>query len=147
MLKKGVGLCHGIGGNAYAFLAMYYGLKLMNERKKQLQNMDNDDCVNRAKKRSKFMDMKKRSENTRKQISEKIVEKEQIKKMNNNVDDQAADQCLQMAKYFASFACENLSQLEHVPDRPYSLYEGLAGLASLMIDLESPDNSNFPFFT
>lgn len=145
LLKKGVGLFHGIGGNVYAFLAVYRGLKLINERKKQPQNIDDyDDVDDRTKKKSKFMDNdEKKSENKRKQTSGKITEKEQN---DDDVDDQVADQCLQMAHFFASFACENLSQLEDVPDRPYSLYEGLAGLVMLMIDLESPDYSNFPIF-
>jgi len=50
-----------------------------------------------------------------------------------------------MAVNFAVFALENLEALEKVPDRPYSLFEGLAGLSSLLIDLCDPEHAEFPF--
>lgn len=31
------------------------------------------------------------------------------------------------------------------PDRPYSLYEGLAGTVCFLLDLLTPDKSSFPF--
>jgi hypothetical protein len=34
--------------------------------------------------------------------------------------------------------------LDLVPDRPYSLYEGLGAMCTLAIDLASPDQPKFP---
>lgn len=77
LLHKGVGLCHGISGNAYSMLA--------------LAGTNN--------------------------------------KMSNNV-------WFQRAIYFADFAWQHfVDQLEDVPDRPYSLFEGAGGLALLLMDL------------
>lgn len=89
LLRKGVGLCHGISGNAFAFLSIY----------------------RRLKKNSK----------------------------------KGADKWLKMACFFADFGIEKLQELEPRPDRPYSLYEGVAGFACLLIDLLSPDDKNCGF--
>jgi Lanthionine synthetase C-like protein len=83
LLRKGVGLCHGIAGNAYSLL--------------ELGRYDS--------------------------------------------------QYVRKAEYFAGFALEHLPELESVPDRPYSLYEGLAGLGVLILDLvSSPQDARFPFY-
>ena len=82
LLRKGVGLCHGIAGNAYAFLAL-------------------------AKHDASF---------------------------------------IAKARYFADFGLRSLRELEHVPDRPYSLFEGLGGLCALVIDLADPNSAVFPLF-
>lgn len=97
LLKKGVGLCHGISGNAFPFLSIYRSLK----------NKESDT--------SELGDI---------------------------------DEWLQMAYHFADFAIEKLQELEHTPDSPYSLYEGIAGFACLLIDLQSPEdaNSRFPCY-
>jgi hypothetical protein len=50
-----------------------------------------------------------------------------------------------MAVNFAVFAFEHLDELAEVPDRPYSLFEGMAGLSSLLVDLCEPDRADFPF--
>lgn len=82
LLRTGVGLCHGIAGNAYAMLLL-------------------------GKKDDTF---------------------------------------LPKARYFASFALDHLEELELLPDRPYSLYEGLAGLTALLIDLVEPSHASFPLY-
>lgn len=108
LLRKGVGLCHGISGNAYSFLAVYNGMRLYNIRsgKPQLELGLASIC--------------------------------------DRDDDPIT--WLEMAKKFASIALFRLSELEHRPDRPYSLYEGIAGLCSLLIDLHTPQDATFPFF-
>jgi hypothetical protein len=83
LLRKGVGLCHGIAGNAYALL--------------ELGRHD--------------------------------------------------PSYLRKARYFADFALDRLDELEGMPDRPYSLYEGLGGLSYLFIDLLlPPEEARFPLF-
>ena len=82
LLNKGVGLCHGISGNAYALLSVG------------------------------------RSDPS---FQEKAV-------------------------FFADFALSHLNELEGVPDHPSSLYEGLAGLCCLAIDLTDPTQARFPLY-
>lgn len=84
LLRKGVGLCHGISGNAYALLT-----------------------IGRA--------------------SEDPI-------------------WIQHGRSFAHFALDHLNELEMIPDHPYSLYEGVAGLAVLLLDLCNPYTSAFPLF-
>lgn len=81
LLRKGLGLCHGIPGNAYCFLQLY--------------KHTNDDLW------------------------------------------------LKAAIYFAKFAIEKIPELKDVPDRPNSLYEGIAGLAYFLTELEDPMNSSY----
>ena len=82
LLRKGVGLCHGIAGNAYVFLAL-----------------------------------------ARHDAS-----------------------LLAKARYFADFGLCSLRELEHVPDQPCSLFEGLGGMCALVIDLADPNSAVFPLF-
>lgn len=96
-LKKGVGLCHGISGNAYPFLALYRAFKLFQERGGAVENTD-------------------------------------------------IDRWLGLSWKFAEFAVKHLEQLRNVPDHPFSLFEGLGGLCSLLLDLKSPMKSSFPLF-
>ncbi|KAI8477471.1 MAG: Lanthionine synthetase C-like protein [Monoraphidium minutum] len=51
---------------------------------------------------------------------------------------------LEMAQAFAVFAAERWQELYEEPDRPASLYEGLAGAVSLWLDVVDPDNSRWP---
>jgi len=53
---------------------------------------------------------------------------------------------LQMTFNFAGFAIDNFAALANIPDRPYFLFEGMAGLATLLLDLQDPENSMFPCF-
>ena len=54
---------------------------------------------------------------------------------------------LNWAHHFANFAVENLNTLGSIPDRPYSLYEGVGGLICLLDDLKHPNNNSvFPCF-
>jgi hypothetical protein len=82
LLRKGVGLCYGISGSAYAFLAVG-------------------------------------------RLDPTFQEK---------------------ARVFAQFAIDHLGDLELVPDHPYSLFEGLGGLCSLVMDLADPGNALFPLY-
>lgn len=100
LLRKGVGLCHGISGNAYCFLAVYRG---------RLLEQDGDGSVGQTS----------------------LAENERF---------------LQMARNFASFAIDNFDALAPIPDRPYSLFEGMAGLVTLLLDLQDPKNAMFPCF-
>jgi len=100
ILRKGVGLCHGISGNAYCFLSVYRG-RLLEQKK------------------GKSTDQAALAENER---------------------------YLQMARDFASFAIDKHAALENIPDRPHTLFEGMAGLATLLLDLQDPENAAFPCF-
>jgi len=51
-----------------------------------------------------------------------------------------------MARNFASYAIDNLAALANIPDRPHSLYEGMTGLATLLLDLQDPEKAMFPCF-
>lgn len=82
LLRKGVGLCHGISGNGYALLSLYRAT--------------------------------------------------------------GEPQYLGMAQSFALFAAEHWEELYEVPDRPASLYEGLAGAVSFWLDVVDPQNSSWP---
>lgn len=77
LLTKGVGLCHGISGNAYAFLALHRAT--------------------------------------------------------------GEDAYLARAQQFALYAARHWQALYGRPDRPASLYEGLAGSACLWMDVLRPD--------
>ena len=79
LLRKGVGLCHGISGNAYTFLYMH-------------------EYLNRNKRRCTGL-------------------------------------YLARAVAFAQVATERLEELMDVPDHPYSLFEGVLGLACLYMDI------------
>lgn len=104
LLRKGVGLCHGISGNAYALLAVHHGKALQQSRKT---------CY--------------------------------VQSPVNAMD----GIWLKRAILFGSFALEKLPELENAPDRPYSLYEGLVGLCSLLLDLSDLNricSHGFPLF-
>lgn len=79
LLKKGVGLCHGISGNAFVFLALA------------------------------------------------------------RVDEEGRSDWIAMAHAFARFSLEHLSDLKDIPDTPYSLFEGIGGLAALLLNLAGTD--------
>jgi len=87
-LRKGLGLCHGIAGNAYCFLAVYRATS----------------------------------------------------------DPHVKADMLQRARAFAQLGLDRLEELRERPDRPYSLYEGLAGFVALLIDLQHPESSCFPCY-
>ena len=55
---------------------------------------------------------------------------------------------LQMARNFASYAIDNLAALANIPDRPrpHSQFEGMTGLATLLLDLQDPEKAMFPCF-
>lgn len=82
LLRKGVGLCHGISGNGYAFISLY-----------------------RATGEPEY---------------------------------------LAMAQAFALYATERWEELYEVPDRPASLYEGLAGFVNFALDALDPAASCWP---
>lgn len=84
LLKKGPGLCHGVAGNAYAFVVLFKLIK-------------NPKYLYRA---VKFMDY-----------------------LNDKTFKRSA----------------------RTPDRPFSLYEGLAGTVCFLIDLIQVDKASFPF--
>lgn len=97
LLKKGVGLCHGISGNAYAFLALHRGWNLFQDRGGKVEHEDMERWLN-------------------------------------------------LSWAFAEFAMSHLEELRHVPDHPYSLFEGLGGLCCLLMDLKHPIQSGFPLY-
>ena len=53
---------------------------------------------------------------------------------------------LYRASKFAEFLRSEQFRRARTPDRPYSLYEGLAGTACFLADLLNPDTATFPFF-
>nr|ACG34942.1 lanC-like protein 2 [Zea mays] len=88
-LLKRVGICHGVSGNAYAFLSLY--------------------------------------------------------RLTGNVE------YLYRAKAFACFLLEKADQLiaegaMHGGDRPFSLFEGKAGMSYLLLDMVDPSESRFPAY-
>ena len=89
LLRKGVGLCHGISGNAYTLLAL------------------------------------------------------------SELDDSFRTK----AQCFVDFAVQHRAKLEYIPDRPYSLFEGMGGLCLLLLDMaEDPSNKKthaiyFPLYS
>lgn len=88
-LLKRVGMCHGISGNAYAFLSLY--------------------------------------------------------RLTGNVE------YLYRAKAFACFLLDRAHKLiakgeMHGGDSPYSLFEGIAGMAYLFLDMTDPKNARFPAY-
>ncbi|CEL97459.1 unnamed protein product [Vitrella brassicaformis CCMP3155] len=84
LLRKGVGLCHGIAGNAFALLSAY-----------------------RIARDPKW---------------------------------------LRRAQQFAAYSLEHFDDLRRIPDRPYSLFEGMGGLVCLLTQLRSPDRALFPAY-
>lgn len=86
LLTKGPGLCHGVAGNGYAFLAIYRLIK----------------------------------------------------------DPKYLYRAIQFANFLES---SEFSEFVHQPDRPWSLYEGLAGTVCFLIDLIHNDNCTFPFMS
>ena len=61
-----------------------------------------------------------------------------------------SEKFLNLAYSYANFALDNLEELEGIPERPYSLYEGLAGLVCLLLSLVETEygvkSSMFPCF-
>lgn len=53
---------------------------------------------------------------------------------------------LHRAIQFASFLFEDEFKTARLPDRPLSLYEGLAGTVCFLADILQPDKAHFPFF-
>ena len=84
LLKKGVGLCHGVAGNGYVFLSLYHA---------------------------------------------------------------SGDECwLRRAYHFAHFAmAEHRPVLQRQPDKPHSLFNGLAGLLCYAVDMEQSERTNCTF--
>mgnify|MGYP000632454860 CR=1 FL=1 len=64
-------------------------------------------------------------------------------------DEEECKQWFNHACVYANYALDNLEELESIPDRPYSLYEGLGGLCCLLLGLVEEGkgvNSKFPCF-
>lgn len=63
--------------------------------------------------------------------------------------DHVSEQWTNATYEYANFALDHLIDIQDVPDRPYSLYEGMAGLSCLLLALieggEGP-SSNFPLY-
>ena len=93
VLQKGVGLCHGISGNAYIFLSL-----------------------------SRYP-------------SQQRSEKASAAEASSSMSPSSSLIWIQRAEQYATFAIRNLSMLQFVPDCPFSLYEGLGGFVSLLLDL------------
>mmetsp|Transcript_18950 Transcript_18950/g.39076 ORF Transcript_18950/g.39076 Transcript_18950/m.39076 type:complete len:475 (+) Transcript_18950:18-1442(+) len=108
LIRKGVGLCHGIAGNAYCFLSLYRARKLRESQ---------------------------------------IMTSQQQPNKSSSDHESKSDEWLQWADHFAMFAIEHFDYLKDIPDHPYSLFEGAAGLITLLHDLASdPALSRFPCF-
>ena len=100
LLHKGLGLCHGISGNAYCFLSVY---------------------------RARLLQQRRSGGATEDALA-------------------GNERYLQMARNFASYAIDNFDALANIPDRPHSLYEGMTGLATLLLDLQNPEKAMLPCF-
>jgi lantibiotic modifying enzyme len=95
LLRKGVGLCHGIGGNAFCFMSLA-------NAKRELQG-----------------------------------------------DHHASSKWINASYAYANFALDHFDELKSIPDRPFSLYEGMTGLSSLLLALiegGGGPNSKFPLY-
>ncbi len=51
---------------------------------------------------------------------------------------------LRRAAAFAAWGAAQLPRLEGVPDRPHSLYEGLAGFGCFCLDMLHPEGARMP---
>lgn len=95
LLRKGVGLCHGIAGNAFCFLSLA-------NAERELQG-----------------------------------------------DGHTSSREINASYEYANFALDHFDELKSVPDRPFSLYEGIAGLCCLLLAFveggEGP-SSKFPLY-
>ncbi|KAG8230828.1 hypothetical protein J437_LFUL010225 [Ladona fulva] len=95
LLRKGYGICHGVAGNAYTFLALHQTLN-----RSQAKGLgEAKDVLN-----------------------------------------------LYRACRFAEWCTTFNQHQERTPDRPYSLFEGLAGTIYFMNDLQDPMEARFPAF-
>lgn len=54
---------------------------------------------------------------------------------------------LHRAACFADWCLSRPKYQEHAPDRPYSLFEGMAGVAYFLTDIQDPENASFPAYT
>jgi hypothetical protein len=95
LLRKGVGLRHGVSGNAYCFLS---------------------------------------------------IRDAELKESTEGKREHQANDWLRHAYTYANFALDNIDELENMPDRPYSLYEGLAGLVCFLLDLVGQKDGVQPRF-
>lgn len=89
LLKKGVGLCHGISGNGYSLLCLAAGAAGAATRNQGL------------------------------------------------VEESSSLKWKGRAMQYAKFAMDHFQELESIPDRPYSLYEGACGLCAFLLDCAS----------
>mmetsp|Transcript_2972 Transcript_2972/g.4336 ORF Transcript_2972/g.4336 Transcript_2972/m.4336 type:complete len:461 (-) Transcript_2972:528-1910(-) len=95
LLRKGVGLCHGVSGNSFCFLSLANAIR-------EIQG-----------------------------------------------DGHTSSKWINTACGYANFAVDHFDELKPIPDRPFSLYEGMAGLSCLLLALveggEGP-SSKFPLY-
>lgn len=54
---------------------------------------------------------------------------------------------LHRAASFAEWCLSRPKYQEHPPDRPYSFFEGMAGVAYFLTDIQDPENASFPAYT
>ena len=100
LLKKGVGLCHGIAGNGYVLLQLSQVLSEMPDEGNKQQGLT----------------------------------------------------FRKWALQYAAFAINHLKELEHIPDRPYSLFEGVGGLVLFLMACHATGTNGtdhpvlFPFY-
>ena len=116
LLRKGVGLCHGISGNAFCFMAIYDAAIL--DMKMTMPS--------KLKSKNTFGGTTSKSNTTA------------------TTSDSDAEKWLGYTYNYVNAALDNLVDLERIPDRPYSLYEGLGGLICLLLNLIERDDDAGP---
>ncbi|XP_015710382.1 lanC-like protein 2 isoform X4 [Coturnix japonica] len=123
LLRKGYGICHGTAGNGYSFLSLYN----LTQDKRYLY---------RACKAFILMgdfshpDICWENNTASCRQSRRLLES-----MNNTFMIQFAEWCLE----YGAHGCR-------IPDRPYSLFEGMAGAIHFLSDISVPETSRFPAF-
>lgn len=121
ILRKGCGLCHGTAGNAYAFLSLYQLFMVLYNFPLfllVLKEKPNDSDVNIY-----------------------------LFQARRELSDVNASKYLYRACVFAEWCFDLENHREMLPDRPYSLYEGLAGIVYYLIDLLVPADAAFPGYS